>query len=150
MSTLILAVLAAATVPDAPASPTPNAAPAAVAATGSAPVIVLPPLAPTAPAPAAQSAAGAASAPQPPTGAAPQAVGTARKSDPGGEIVVSARVKTQADPLMQLNAKSYEVIQKVDDAVVAPVAHGYQKGIPGPIRSACATSCATWKSRCRP
>lgn len=135
MSTLILAVLAAATVPDAPASPTPNAAPAAVAATGSAPVIVLPPLAPTAPAPAAQSAAGAASAPQPPTGAAPQAVGTARKSDPGGEIVVSARVKTQADPLMQLNAKSYEVIQKVDDAVVAPVAHGYQKGIPGPIRS---------------
>lgn len=58
-----------------------------------------------------------------------------RKSELGNEIVVSARVKTPADPLMQLNAKSFEVIQKIDDAVVAPVARGYKKGIPGPIRS---------------
>ena len=57
------------------------------------------------------------------------------KSELGNEIVVSARVKTPADPLVALNAKSFEVIQSVDRAVVAPMAHGYESAVPGPIRS---------------
>ena len=57
------------------------------------------------------------------------------RSDLGNEIVVSARVKTAADPLARFNAKSFEVIQSVDQAVVGPMAMGYKKGVPGPIRS---------------
>lgn len=56
-------------------------------------------------------------------------------SELGNEIVVSARVKTPSDPLVQFNAKSFEVIQAVDDAVVAPMAMGYKKSVPSPIRS---------------
>lgn len=88
---------------------------------------------------------GPGSAPEPadsapaPSGTAAPAVATSSeqptKSELGNEIVVSARVRTPSDPLMQLNAKSFEVIQRVDDAVVAPVARSYEKGIPGPIRS---------------
>lgn len=50
-------------------------------------------------------------------------------------IVVAARHATKEDPLAKFNAKSYEVIQSVDHAVVGPLAHGYEKGVPGPLRS---------------
>jgi len=53
----------------------------------------------------------------------------------GEEIVVAARHATKEDPLASFNAKSYEVIQSVDHAVVGPLAHGYEKGVPGPVRS---------------
>ena len=36
--------------------------------------------------------------------------------------MVSARVKTPADPLVQLNAKSFEVVQAVDQVFTAPLA----------------------------
>jgi len=49
--------------------------------------------------------------------------------------VVSARVKTPADPLVQLNAKSFEVVQAVDQVFTAPLAMGYRKSVPSPIRS---------------
>lgn len=34
----------------------------------------------------------------------------------------------------QINAKSFEVVQKVDEKFVAPVAHGYERGVPRPLR----------------
>ncbi|MBU3992170.1 MAG: VacJ family lipoprotein, partial [Alphaproteobacteria bacterium] len=37
-------------------------------------------------------------------------------------------------PLAALNAQSYEAIQAVDDVFVGPVAMGYRKGVPGPVR----------------
>ena len=52
----------------------------------------------------------------------------------GGEIVVTGRQEIAADPLADLNAKSYEAIQAVDLAVIGPIAIGYQKGVPKPLR----------------
>ncbi|MFX8790031.1 MlaA family lipoprotein, partial [Acinetobacter baumannii] len=43
--------------------------------------------------------------------------------------------KTPADPLAALNARSFEVIQSVDRAVVGPMAMGYKSAVPSPIRS---------------
>ncbi len=38
------------------------------------------------------------------------------------------------DPLARANEKSYEVLQTVDDKLVGPVAAGYEKGVPRPLR----------------
>ncbi|GEO01646.1 hypothetical protein NSE01_34780 [Novosphingobium sediminis] len=40
------------------------------------------------------------------------------------------------DPLAKANETSYEVLQKVDDVFVGPVASGYQKAVPRPLRMA--------------
>ena len=53
---------------------------------------------------------------------------------PGGDIVVTGREQSPADPLANINLKSYEAIQAVDTAVVGPMAMGYQKGMPRPLR----------------
>ncbi len=54
-----------------------------------------------------------------------------------GEIVVSGSVKAPPeDPLAKANETSYEVLQKADDLVVGPVANGYQKTVPRPLRMA--------------
>lgn len=54
-----------------------------------------------------------------------------------GEIVVSGTVKAPSeDPLAKANETSYEVLQKVDDVFVGPVANGYQKAVPRPLRMA--------------
>lgn len=50
-------------------------------------------------------------------------------------IVVQARTATPADPLADINAKTFEAVQAVDQAVVGPVAQGYRKKVPSPIRS---------------
>ncbi|MCH7628836.1 MAG: VacJ family lipoprotein [Proteobacteria bacterium] len=53
-----------------------------------------------------------------------------------GEIVVSGEAKApREDPMEAVNAKSFEVVQKVDDTVVAPMARGYQKALPKPVRT---------------
>jgi len=52
-----------------------------------------------------------------------------------GEIVVTGRRASPEDPLEKLNSKSYEVIQSVDKAIIAPVAFAYEKAVPRPIRS---------------
>lgn len=135
---LFLALLAAA----------PATAPADVAApaTNPTPVIVLPPVGAPAPAPAASPAADsapAATAPANPAPAPPAQAPAAPATPPadtprselGNEIVVSARVKSPSDPLASFNAKSFEVIQSVDNAVVAPMAMGYKKAVPSPIRA---------------
>lgn len=52
------------------------------------------------------------------------------------EIVVTGREgPPPGDPLATINTKSFEAIQAVDNALVGPVARGYKKGIPRPIRS---------------
>ncbi|GGB49844.1 MlaA family lipoprotein [Blastomonas aquatica] len=50
-------------------------------------------------------------------------------------IVVTARPDSEpGDPMLQLNADSYEVVQDVDEALVGPVAMAYKDAIPKPIR----------------
>jgi len=52
----------------------------------------------------------------------------------GSEIVVTAREETPGDPLSDVNAKSYEVVQAVDVALVAPLAGAYKEVLPEPVR----------------
>lgn len=50
-------------------------------------------------------------------------------------IVVTARPDSEpGDPMLQLNADSYEVVQDVDEALVGPVAMAYKDAIPKPLR----------------
>lgn len=54
-----------------------------------------------------------------------------------GEIVVEGAIKAPSeDPLAKANQTSYEVLQTVDDKFVGPVASGYQKSVPRPLRMA--------------
>ena len=50
------------------------------------------------------------------------------------DIVVTGRKETAGDPLRAVNAESFAVTQKVDDAVIGPVARTYKKTVPSPIR----------------
>jgi len=50
-------------------------------------------------------------------------------------IVVTARSRIAADPLEQVNADTFEAVQQVDGAIVAPAASVYEKVIPRPVRS---------------
>jgi len=52
----------------------------------------------------------------------------------GSAIVVSGSPPIPGDPLESVNQKSFEAVQVVDSAVIAPVAQGYKKGIPKPVR----------------
>ena len=53
-----------------------------------------------------------------------------------GEIVVTARpAPPRSDPMRGLNTMSFKVTQSVDKAVTGPVARGYKKTIPSPVRS---------------
>jgi phospholipid-binding lipoprotein MlaA len=51
-----------------------------------------------------------------------------------GEIVVTGRRASPDDPLEKINAQSYEVVQSVDKAIVAPLAFAYEDVMPRPIR----------------
>lgn len=52
------------------------------------------------------------------------------------DIVVTGRVSPPPqDPLQALNIQSYELVQAVDVAVIGPVATGYEKAIPEPVRN---------------
>jgi phospholipid-binding lipoprotein MlaA len=52
------------------------------------------------------------------------------------EIIVSgSTLAPPGDPLVQLNAQSYEATQKVDEAFVAPLAKGYEDIAPKPVRT---------------
>lgn len=58
----------------------------------------------------------------------------AKAAGPVEDIVVTAQPAPKEDPLKEVNKATYEVVQKVDDAVVAPVAMAYQEQLPRPIR----------------
>ena len=65
--------------------------------------------------------------------AAPDAV--APTASDRATIVVTARQgPPPGDPIAVVNEVSFVAVQAVDEAIVAPVARGYQKGLPEPIR----------------
>lgn len=56
-------------------------------------------------------------------------------ADAGNEIVVTGDTHMiRADPLQEVNLASYEAVQAVDQALVAPIAKTYQRAIPEPFR----------------
>ena len=57
-------------------------------------------------------------------------------SDPDEEnvIVVEGVQDIPGDPLANLNAQTFEVTEKVDEALVEPLASGYEKAVPSPVR----------------
>lgn len=107
----------------APAAAT-DEAPAGPAPAG--PVLVPAGEQPAAAEPAAQAAPDAAPDP---------ALAEAALSPDEAAIVVTARQKVPEDPVQQLNLASYEVVDAADRAIVGPVAKGYEKGLPKPLRS---------------
>lgn len=51
------------------------------------------------------------------------------------EITVTGKAgATPGDPIEKINAVSFAVMQTVDKALIEPVAHGYKKAVPAPIR----------------
>ncbi|MDE2596561.1 MAG: VacJ family lipoprotein [Sphingomonadales bacterium] len=118
------------------ADPSAQAAPPLPAATP-APVVAPAPASPAAVPgePAAPAPVEGASSPAAPTPAAPPAVDAASPVAEDGTIDVLARSQpVPGDPLAALNAQSYEVVQKVDGAFVAPAANIYKHGLPAPVR----------------
>lgn len=84
-------------------------------------------------APAAETAPEPVAAPTP--APEPAAEPTAEPVVEEDQIVVTAKpLATPGDPLEQVNAKSFEIIQSVDKAVVGPVALAYRDEVPHPIR----------------
>lgn len=57
------------------------------------------------------------------------------KTAEADDIVVTARAKSEADPLVGVNAASFSVVQSLDGALVAPISMAYKKAVPGPVRS---------------
>ncbi len=72
----------------------------------------------------------------PPVGPAPLGTLPAQRppNDIPKDIVVTGRKETAGDPLRAVNAESFAVTQKVDDAVIGPVARTYKNNVPSPIR----------------
>ena len=105
--------------PPAPAEPTVAPAQTAPTPVPTPPAPPPPPLAPVDAPATAQSVPGAAAEP-----------------DDGQTVVVTARPRVvPGDPLQQVNAESFAVTQKVDEAFVGPVAMTYKRTVPKPIRS---------------
>ena len=50
-------------------------------------------------------------------------------------VVTGQNEPAKSDPAQAVNEASYQVVQKVDDAIVAPLAMGYKHALPAPIRS---------------
>ena len=54
--------------------------------------------------------------------------------DDDSVIVVEAQNGIPGDPIAAINEQTYEAVQKVDQALVEPVAQVYEKGLPEPVR----------------
>ncbi|WHU03652.1 VacJ family lipoprotein [Sphingomonas sp. NIBR02145] len=60
----------------------------------------------------------------------------ASQDEAANEIVVSGSYRhTPGDPLEQINALSFALTQKVDDAITAPASRAYKHVVPKPVRS---------------
>ncbi len=59
---------------------------------------------------------------------------TPPRSGDAGAIVVTGRQRIAIDPLEKVNAESYALTREVDEAVFRPVAIGYKRAVPKPIR----------------
>lgn len=91
---------------------------------------------PAAPAESAGTQPPAAQVPdaQPPVTQAPDTPAAPTDQTEDDLVVTGREGPPKQDPLERANAKAYEVSQKVDDAVVAPVAKAYEKTLPNPVR----------------
>jgi phospholipid-binding lipoprotein MlaA len=69
-----------------------------------------------------------------PASPAPGAPAPADAPQQDGIIVTARPDSMPGDPMAQLNAQSYEVVQDVDEALVGPAAMVYKDAIPKPIR----------------
>lgn len=49
-------------------------------------------------------------------------------------IVVTAQPRSPADPVQAINEVSYAAVQAVDDAIVAPITHGFMNIAPQPVQ----------------
>lgn len=76
--------------------------------------------------------------PAPTDPSAPSADATPAAEVPGesDDLIVQARQQVPGDPLESINAETYQVVAKVDEAVIEPVAMAYRDGLPRGIRSA--------------
>lgn len=63
----------------------------------------------------------------------PEAAQSAPPADQG--IVVSGERSPPQDPMQSVNQASYDAVQAVDGAVIAPVAMQYKKAVPLPVRT---------------
>lgn len=113
-------------------TPAPDAAPAAPQPEPVQPVTIQADTgSPVPPANPAPTDGGASSTPNTPDAPAVQPV----QQDAGGTIVVTARGHApKEDPVQAVNVISYQAVQAVDKAVIGPIAHGYQKGVPHQVR----------------
>lgn len=87
------------------------------------------------PAPVAPPATGAATpaAPAPDPAAGPEAASTPVPGQPAPIVVSGRGPPPKSDPLQAVNVKSFEVVQKVDAAVIQPALKGYE-AVPRPLR----------------
>ncbi len=114
------------------------AAPVVQAAEQDVPAVQSPAVAPPAAVPTVVEAPTAPSAPPaeaaPPVNPVPP-VSPANQHEDSETITVSSRLPgAKIDPLRGVNEVSYKVVQAVDDNVVGPLAAGYEKTVPLPIR----------------
>lgn len=82
----------------------------------------------------AQIEAAAGSPPQ--VGALPTDTAAPPLEGDTGDLVVQAREQVPGDPLEDLNSDTYQLVSKVDEAVIEPVAMAYRDGLPRQIRDA--------------
>lgn len=97
----------------------------------------VPPVVPTLenPAAGAQAPSPAGSTPPPSAPAAgPTLPTTPPKASATDDIVVTGS-STRIDPLESVNVQAFDAVQSVDKAITGPVAMGYKKSVPGPLRS---------------
>ncbi|HEX7782430.1 MAG TPA: VacJ family lipoprotein [Sphingobium sp.] len=72
----------------------------------------------------------------PPPVSAPPASAPPPAADTQDDIVVTGREGAPpGDPLEKINAQSFKAVQSVDKAVIEPIATGYNKGLPRPVRT---------------
>lgn len=107
-----------------------------LAGTGPAPALADPQAAAPVPEQALPSEVPAAppapSAPPPPPPAA--AAAATSPGQPHDIVVTARRGPPPGDPAEKINEVSFQVMQGVDKAFVGPIATGYEKGIPKPVR----------------
>jgi phospholipid-binding lipoprotein MlaA len=74
----------------------------------------------------------ATSPPKPPE---PTLQATTPLAEPTDIVVTGRNGPPPGDPMEQVNEVSFAAVQAVDKAVIGPVAHAYETGVPGPVRS---------------
>jgi phospholipid-binding lipoprotein MlaA len=70
-----------------------------------------------------------------PVGATPAAGQTTPDAGTDAIVVTGDPSAKRVDPLESVNVQAFDAVQSVDKAVTGPVAMGYKKSVPGPIRS---------------